>query len=168
MYLAETINTALAECRAVTGDKALIGEFVPRKELVLLDLTKEGIPSSIFDRAFDGKLDSYAQFLRKVSNEICKPIRNIDNELLYLPSQVFAEYIRDKGIDGIIYKSSLTSKKNYVLFYGADDHKSFKIGERIPCFRDAVELKSDRHVEIMPLEIEYSLNDYHPAFSMFN
>lgn len=42
----------------------------------------------------------------------------------YFPMQVFSEYLRyiqktdsGKKYDGIIYKSSLTTKKNIVLFY---------------------------------------------------
>ena len=38
----------------------------------------------------------------------------------YVPTQIFTEYIRFMNnchIDGIVYRSSLTGRKNIVLFY---------------------------------------------------
>ena len=33
-----------------------------------------------------------------------------------MPTQIISEFIKSKGYDGIIYKSSLTKGSNYVLF----------------------------------------------------
>ena len=41
-----------------------------------------------------------------------------------MPTQIFTEYIRfmnNYHIDGIIYRSSMTGKKNIVLFYDNKD-----------------------------------------------
>ena len=59
------------------------------------------------------------KFLKQFHSEITKPITQ-NAGIEYVPTQIFTEYIRfmnDKHIDGIIYKSSLTGKKNIVLFY---------------------------------------------------
>ncbi|OOM79672.1 RES domain protein [Clostridium puniceum] len=168
MYLAESINTALAECRAITGDKALIGEFVPKRELFLFDLSKDDFCHSIFDENFDGMYDCYALVLQKISKEISRPIGNNEDTLKYIPSQVFAEYIRDKGLDGIIYKSSLSSKKNYVLFYGADESNKFVLGSKIPCFKEIVELKDYQYVKILPLDIKYVCEKTLPFMDCFD
>ena len=63
-------------------------------------------------------------FLRSFHDEISKPVDPNDEAIDYIPTQVFSEYLRyiqktdsGKKYDGIIYKSSLTTKKNIVLFY---------------------------------------------------
>ena len=59
------------------------------------------------------------KFLKKFHSEITQPITK-NPGIEYVPTQIFTEYIRfmsNKHIDGIMYKSSLTGKKNIVLFY---------------------------------------------------
>lgn len=92
-----------------------LGEFVTQKELVVIDLFK--IPSSI--SFWMPQYFREYKFLKKFHSEITRP--NTKNPgIEYVPTQIFTEYIRFmniKHIDGIIYKSSLTGKKNIVLFY---------------------------------------------------
>lgn len=92
-----------------------LGEFVTQKELVVIDLFK--IPSSI--SFWMPQYFREYKFLKKFHSEITKPITK-NPGIEYVPTQIFTEYIRFmniKHIDGIIYKSSLTGKKNIVLFY---------------------------------------------------
>lgn len=92
-----------------------LGEFVLKKELVVIDLFK--IPERLSFWMPQNYLEY--KFLKKFHSEITKPITK-NPGIEYVPTQIFTEYIRfmsDKPIDGIIYKSSLTSKKNIVLFY---------------------------------------------------
>jgi hypothetical protein len=160
MYLSETINTALAECRAVIGDIALIGTFKPAKRLKLFDLSRGRIQNNIFDKNFNSRLVCYSSLLEKISLEISKPVRENDDELIYIPSQVFAEYIRGTGFDGIIFKSSLTNKKNYVLFYGNDSDQHIMQHPKIPSFINALRLKEHKIVSIKPMEINYNTQEY--------
>ncbi len=92
-----------------------LGEFVLKKELVVIDLFK--IPANLSFWMPEYFIEF--KFLKKFHSEITKPItRNPGIE--YVPTQIFTEYIRfmsNEHIDGIIYKSSLTGKKNIVLFY---------------------------------------------------
>ena len=92
-----------------------LGEFVTKKELMVIDLFK--IPSSI--SFWMPQYFREYKFLKKFHSEITKPITK-NPGIEYVPTQIFTEYIRFmniKHIDGIIYKSSLTGKKNIVLFY---------------------------------------------------
>ena len=61
---------------------------------------------------------------------MAKPIGENDPKLEYIPSQVFCEYLRfiqkakdGNSYDGIVYSSSLTNKKNVVLFYDNNTSK---------------------------------------------
>jgi hypothetical protein len=44
------------------------------------------------------------------------PVTKSDSKSEYAPTQIISEFIKSKGYNGIIYKSSLTQGHNYVLF----------------------------------------------------
>lgn len=101
--------------------KIYLGEFATTKELYVIDLCSVPVPD--FWMGENDDWQKYA-FLRDFHNEISKPINPKDEDLDYIPTQVFSEYLRyiqktddGKAYDGIIYKSSLTGNKNLVLFY---------------------------------------------------
>lgn len=101
--------------------KIYLGEFATTKELYVIDLCSVPVPD--FWMGENDDWQKYA-FLRDFHNEISKPVNPKDEDLDYIPTQVFSEYLRyiqktddGKAYDGIIYKSSLTGNKNLVLFY---------------------------------------------------
>lgn len=92
-----------------------LGEFILKKELVVIDLFKIPVRLSFWMPQYYLEY----KFLKKFHSEITKPITK-NPGIEYVPTQIFTEYIRfmsNKHIDGIMYKSSLTGKKNIVLFY---------------------------------------------------
>lgn len=98
----------------------LIGEFKPKRDLYLLDLTD--IPQPSFWR--NGSEELY--FLHDFQREISKPINpNASSKHYeYIPTQVFTEYLRfmfkasnGSSIDGIKFNSSINGHINVVLFY---------------------------------------------------
>ena len=92
-----------------------LGEFILKKELIVVDLFKIPVRLSFWMPQYYLEY----KFLKQFHSEITKPITQ-NAGIEYVPTQIFTEYIRfmnDKHIDGIIYKSSLTGKKNIVLFY---------------------------------------------------
>lgn len=117
-------ETPISEIRNYLDDKSndiFLGEFEITKELNIIDLCS--IPSPDFWMGENGDWQNYS-FLRSFHNEISKPVNPNDEATEYIPTQVFSEYLRyiqktddGKKYDGIIYKSSLTRKKNIVLFY---------------------------------------------------
>lgn len=120
LYLAENINTALAEIRAIPNDSVTIGEFIFIKPAKVLDLSRRTIGSPfIFGRDIQDVL-YYRAFLFLFAEQISLPISAESADLEYIPIQFIGEYIKQKGYDGIIYKSSVTEGKNLVLF---DDAK---------------------------------------------
>lgn len=108
--------TLVAEIRNYDSGAVIdLGEFVLKKELVVVDLFK--IPKEL--SFWMPQYFREYKFLKKFHSEITKPITK-NPGIEYVPTQIFTEYIRfmnSKHIDGIIYKSSLTGKKNIVLFY---------------------------------------------------
>ena len=117
-------GTPISEIQNYLDDKSkniFLGEFETTKELNIIDLCS--IPTPDFWMGENGDWQKYS-FLRSFHDEISKPVDPNDEAIDYIPTQVFSEYLRyiqktdsGKKYDGIIYKSSLTTKKNIVLFY---------------------------------------------------
>ena len=111
-------KTAVDECVGEKTDPVLLGEFVTKKDLRVLDLTKIPGPSFWMDNWQEN------QFLHSFNREITKKLDPDDKNLLqYIPTQVFTEFLRylfvdsnGKKLDGMIYGSSKTREKNIVLF----------------------------------------------------
>ena len=96
----------------------VIGEFATTTELTVLDLSK--LPPLSFWNEHWQELG----FIHSFTKEVSKPISAEHNSVEYVPTQIFAEYIRyccrdrnGKGIDGIQFNSSKTNGVNIVLFY---------------------------------------------------
>lgn len=125
-----SFNKEIAKNEASGDDQKgiLIGKFRPKRRLRLVDLT--AIPN---DLSFWMNYYQENKFLNKFIKEVTKPIGSKDKDIEYVPTQIFTEYIRymfkdykGRGIDGIIYSSSKSSKeKNLVLFCNQEESKEF-------------------------------------------
>ena len=111
-------KTAKEEARDSTKKFCVIGEFITKKELTVLDLTK--LPPLSFWNDHWQELS----FIYSFTKEVSKPISVGYNAIEYVPTQIFAEHIRycckdrdGKRIDGIQFNSSKTNAVNVVLFY---------------------------------------------------
>lgn len=103
----------------------IIGEFATTAELIVLDLSK--LPPLSFWNEHWQELS----FIYSFTKEVSKPISAEHNSVEYVPTQIFAEYIRycciernGKGIDGIQFKSSKTNGVNIVLFYNQKESRT--------------------------------------------
>ena len=118
LYLCKSPETTLYETRAVYLDKVTIGTFRLVRDLNILDFTS----SISLYLAFNGDVelkDAVAQYrlMQRISNDLSKPLRRYDTDLEYVPTQSICEYCKMKGIDGIIFRSSLHKDgMNLVLF----------------------------------------------------
>lgn len=120
-------ETATNEC--VGGDSLglIVGTFETAKELKVIDLT------TIPEQSFWVKNWQENQFLHHFNENITKRVDPKDtNNLQYIPTQVFTEFLRymfrdAKGeqVDGLIYGSSKTTEKNIVLFCNQKDSEKF-------------------------------------------
>lgn len=110
LYLADAAETAIAEVRPHPGQYVSLGTFETVAPLKVADF---GIGISAFAQN-DRRLQMFAEiaaFDRQMSIPIAHGERN-----RYLPSQLLAEVLREKGFDGIRYRSSLTDGVNLCVF----------------------------------------------------
>ena len=68
-------------------------------------------------------------FLVHLSDKLSQPVLPHKKELEYLPTQYLCELIKDRGFNGIAFKSSLEKGYNYVIF-----DESFLIGQKVDTF----------------------------------
>ncbi|MEE9165637.1 MAG: RES domain-containing protein [Nitrospinota bacterium] len=140
-YGAMDPETCIHEVRPDVGENVVVAKFEIIQNLLILDLSTE-IESrkSIFDTDYVFSYEEYFKpFLFHFAKDISRPIRKTDNEIEYVPTQVFAEFIKtvnfkdhffypdEKGeeldvlLNGILFKSSIKKGgKNLVLFRGSD------------------------------------------------
>ena len=124
LYLSTDIVTAAKECRINENETVYIAEFVSTVELQILDISSNRFFSagSIFDPQYDHDNrwmnDFWSGFIREVSETVSDDKQ--DHSYEYVATQLVAEYYRNKGNDGICFKSSVGLGKNYVFFFGPD------------------------------------------------
>ena len=116
LYLATTEKTALAEVRPWLGSVISLAQFVPTKELSIIDCFTD----SCFDNDFFSDEPSIESKEKRVwadiNNAFSKPISNEELDTDYIPTQIISELFRNHGYDGIFYKSMLGDGLNVVLF----------------------------------------------------
>ena len=111
------VDEVLNYCHGKTKPTISLGKFVTTKGLTLIDLTD--IPKPDFWMPDDNW--EVFRFLIAFHEEITKPIDQQNQLLEYIPTQAFSLELRKlakaHNIDGLIYRSSKTSKNNVCLFY---------------------------------------------------
>lgn len=105
LYVAFDRDTAIYEMRPSIGQNYSLAKFMTNKDVVLADLTGEGIKS-------EGEYCSYMPLADKISEP------NTDNnETFYHITQHMSHMLQEQGYDGIMYKSALKKNKNNVLLF---------------------------------------------------
>ena len=105
---------------------AYISEFYFLKEITIIDLTLsigESLPSFFDIDKTKREKRSDLIFIQGLSAKLSEPIDKDGREHTdYVPTQILAEYIKKKGIHGIIYESSRNlTGKNIALFFSQKD-----------------------------------------------
>lgn len=117
LYLAQSIKTTLYEARATFLDYVTIGEFKLLENIEVITLRTSYQVSPFLE---DFSIEKYIKnrgFIDLLENELSKPLRRLDNELDYLPTQYLCEFIKHLGYDGVEYGSSLHENGiNLVVF----------------------------------------------------
>lgn len=118
LYAATDVETAIAELRPWKNAPITVARLITNKELILIDLAtiNRNIKEiNINQLTLDGLLNYYSVYV--FGYELSRPVPSSDiNEIEYVPTQVISEFIKYKGYDGIIYRSSLGSGDNIALF----------------------------------------------------
>jgi hypothetical protein len=121
LYLANDVDTAIAEVRPWVNQEVSLALFETVRKLVLIDLSNDvwdlndvvkyfddcNPPEDAIERRTWGTMNSAFSF----------PVQAGDDQNDYAPTQYIAEVFRRAGFDGLIFKSSLTEVgRNVVLF----------------------------------------------------
>jgi len=119
LYLGSTPETALAEIRPHTGEKACVAKFMIPRGLTLLDLRNPRrlvSPFVLDDEDQIGLLRSDIDFLERLGEDLTRPIMPQGALIDYVPSQYLCEFIKKCGYAGVIYRSSVSNGINLALF----------------------------------------------------
>ena len=118
MYLGSTEETAVSEVRPHTGDLASVAEFVvPSLRVVDLRSPRTQVsPFILSDSSEISQLRADLPLLERLGDELTRPILPRGAAFEYTPSQYLCEFIKTRGFDGVIYRSSIGDGINLALF----------------------------------------------------
>ncbi len=116
LYLSTDKDTALSEVRPWIGSVISAGEFGTNRELRLLDFSVEYGKQEHYFLNEPSDEQKIQAVWSHVDNAFSQPVNESDSSSDYVPTQVIAEYIKSKGYDGIVFKSSLANGHNIALF----------------------------------------------------
>jgi hypothetical protein len=118
-YGASDEKTSIAETRPYKSEIISVGKFQLKNDVKLIDLRRPILSISPFEMDDDNLIllhKDHMPFLKHLSQSLSIPVLPYKKELEYLPTQYLCELIKDKGFDGIVFKSSLGLGDNYVIF----------------------------------------------------
>lgn len=129
-YSAGAKNTVISEVRPSIGDEITIGKFKTNEHLEVLEIDEDGACHGWCgdEQSKSGKSKEFLLYFATYFNiGFSKPIKESERDSEYLLTQIFAEYCKSQGVDGIAYPSSVVEKKytlskeikpnyNYVFF----------------------------------------------------
>lgn len=164
-------ETCIHELRPDVNEIIIVGTFELIQPLFILDLSvKFEEWKSIFDPDYSLDYEEfYKPFLLHFIADISKPIRRTDNELEYVPAQMFTEFIRtinfrsyylhygqngkeaDVFLNRIMFRSSLKDGGlNIVLFRGPDISATQEGGKDQPWLL----YKGDKAYEVTKISVD--------------
>lgn len=119
LYLGSTAKTAVSEVRPHTGEKACVASFqVPSILAVdLRDPRKSASPFILENAEQIAALRSGLPLLERLGEELTKPVQPRSAAFEYIPSQYLCEFIKKRGYQGVIYRSSVSDGVNLALFF---------------------------------------------------
>lgn len=129
LYLCTKTKTSIKEVRASFEDNIFIGEFLLKRPISVVDLTRFD-ESSLFSNNDSENLLSYyfnQDTLIKIAKELSRPTNASSNAVTYIPTQYISDYIKSTIhqdnktnqvlFDGILYRSTMDSDGlNLALF----------------------------------------------------
>lgn len=107
LYVSTDIETTVYESRSSYLDYLTIAEFRLTDKLHTVSLRGVAETSPF---VFSDQLENYIahqKYLIRLEQELSKPVKRVDKELDYLPSQYLCEYVKSLGYDAIEFGSSL-------------------------------------------------------------
>jgi hypothetical protein len=118
LYLGSSPVVAISEIRPHTGERVSVADFTTRTKLKLIDLRDPRKTVSPFLLAEEdiGRMRSDLPFLERLGDELTRPVVPQSAAIDYTPSQYLCEFIKKRGYQGVIYRSSVSDGINLALF----------------------------------------------------
>ncbi|GGZ10451.1 RES family NAD+ phosphorylase [Shewanella fodinae] len=118
LYLGSRPDTAVAEIRPHTGESACVAIFdIPDIKAVDLRTPRKLVSPFILEDARQiAQLRADLPFLERLGEELTRPVQPSGAAIDYIPSQYLCEFIKKKGFDGVVYRSSVSEGINLALF----------------------------------------------------
>ena len=117
LYLANSMETALAEIRPWMGESVTLAAFEVQRDikLVMCRTETESSSSSMFEETLSAEQIDESVW-GSISKAFSTPANREDQEGAYLPTQILAEAFMAEGFDGVAYRTGLERGMNVVLF----------------------------------------------------
>jgi hypothetical protein len=109
LYCSDIAYGAVCEVRPRFNALVSIAEIEVNDDVELFDFAFDNVPK--------GMGETKENLCRSLSEFFAKPVTSDDDITDYIPTQYIAEYIKNIGYDGIVYRSAVAnSSKNYAIF----------------------------------------------------
>jgi hypothetical protein len=117
LYLSTEKNTALAEVRPSVGSNISLAIFKIIRELKVIDCSSHSSSSIPFILGGEPSPEGKEEIVwAHIDNAFSRPVLPSDLSADYIPTQIISELFKNKGLDGLYYKSHLGDGLNVVLF----------------------------------------------------
>lgn len=117
LYLSTKRKTALSEVRPWIGSIVTLALFKTIHELKIIDCSIHGNTKTPYLLGDEPSPEKREEFVWKhIDNAFSRPVEQSDDSADYIPTQIIAEIFKNKGMDGLFYKSNLGTGLNIVLF----------------------------------------------------
>jgi hypothetical protein len=144
LYAADEMDTAVNEVRPSASSYLSLAELSPQRQIRVVNCVSDrkhiiygGEPS-----AEERELAVW----RDIDSAFSEPVNATDDVADYVPTQILAEFFREKGFDGVKYGSSLANGHSIALF-----------DPGVATFRDC------RLVKVRWIEVGYMFVEYYPS-----
>ena len=111
LYLAEDLETAIAEIKPYIGDRVTVAPFTLNRKVKIVDI-RQGAPS-LPEAFFSKNKDSFDQLWFGIKIYFSVPVKPQDSKG-YIPTQYVAELFKNNGYDGIKF-DSVQRRGNFIL-----------------------------------------------------
>lgn len=111
LYVGSSRETAISEIRPHPGHLISLGRFEPVRDLRVLDFSK---PTFLDFPLNDLGLEQF-ELASSIDRDLSRPITP-ERRAAYVSAQFIADLIRQRGFDGVLYRSSVSTGTNLCLF----------------------------------------------------
>jgi hypothetical protein len=120
LYLASTMETAMAEVRPWVGSYVSLAQFKVMRDVMVVDCTKDKrmFPNWLLNPNQPETPPEKREQIAwgDIAHALSRPVTPDEPVTEYVPTQILAEAFRANGYDGLVYKSLLGEGLNVALF----------------------------------------------------